>query len=78
MVESLVFLYFEFLGSSYTMMGATVLLTVALEIPLFQIAPKLLQWLGTQRLLLLGASAYVVRVLGYSAIPKGHIGLDLA
>eukprot|EP00525_Craspedostauros_australis_P006438 CAMPEP_0198126408 /NCGR_PEP_ID=MMETSP1442-20131203/44754_1 /TAXON_ID= /ORGANISM="Craspedostauros australis, Strain CCMP3328" /LENGTH=56 /DNA_ID=CAMNT_0043786189 /DNA_START=75 /DNA_END=242 /DNA_ORIENTATION=+ len=55
------------------MMGITVLLTVALEIPIFQIAPRLLEWLGTERMFLLGAAAYIVRVIGYSIIPTGQI-----
>jgi len=54
-----------------------VLLTVALEIPIFQIAPRLLEWLGTERMFLLGAAAYIVRVIGYSIIPTGQIVLVL-
>jgi hypothetical protein len=38
-VESLVFLFFEFLGGSNTMCGMTVALTVAFEIPIFFLAP---------------------------------------
>lgn len=76
-VESLVFLFFEFLGSSYSMMGLTVVLTVAFEIPIFHIAPKLLQRYGAAVLLLVAAFCYIVRVIGYSSIPEGNIGYVL-
>jgi Na+/melibiose symporter-like transporter len=76
-VESLVFLFFEFLGGSYTFMGLTVVLTVAFEIPIFHIAPKLLQRFGAAALLLVAAFCYIVRVIGYSLIPEGSIGYVL-
>lgn len=72
-VDSLVFLFFEFLGSSYTLMGFTVLLTVAFEIPIFRIAGQLLERCGGPNgLLLLAAACYITRVIGYSFIPPGH------
>jgi MFS family permease len=76
-VESLVFLFFEFLGGSYTFMGLTVVLTVAFEIPIFQVAPKLLKRFGAAALLLVAAFCYIVRVIGYSLIPEGSIGYAL-
>jgi MFS family permease len=72
-VGSLIFLFFESLGSSYSMMGVTVLLTVLFEIPIFHIAPTLLKRCGSGALLLLATTCYMIRVLGYSAIPQGHI-----
>ena len=72
-VDNLVFLFFEFLGSSYVIMGWTVVLTVAFEIPIFHIAPKLLQRYGANILLQVAAACYVVRVIGYSLIPQGQI-----
>eukprot|EP00980_Cylindrotheca_fusiformis_P012554 scaffold3084_cov144-Cylindrotheca_fusiformis.AAC.2 len=76
-VESLVFLYFEYLGSTYTMMGLTVVLTVAFEIPIFHAAPTLLKRYGSGNLLLVASAGYIVRVLGYTLVPKGKIGYVL-
>lgn len=73
-VESLVFLYFEDLGSSFTLCALTVLLTVLFEIPIFQIAPDLLKKYGSTKLLLLACLCYVSRVVGYSFVPKGQPG----
>mmetsp|Transcript_26796 Transcript_26796/g.63900 ORF Transcript_26796/g.63900 Transcript_26796/m.63900 type:complete len:432 (+) Transcript_26796:463-1758(+) len=70
-VNDLVFLLFEYLGSSYTLMSFTVVLTVAFEIPLFQIAPKLLEIFGSPGLLMLASVCYIVRVIGYTLIPAG-------
>ena len=71
-VENLIFLYFEFLGGTNTMSGFTVIVTVIIEIPLFQNAPKVLKRLGYTCLLQLACLAYVVRVIGYSFIPTSH------
>jgi predicted MFS family arabinose efflux permease len=76
-VDNLVFIFFEYLGSSYTMMGFTVLLTVSFEIPIFRVAPSLLQQYGSSVLLLVAALCYIVRAIGYSFIPKGHIAYVL-
>lgn len=72
-VDSLVFLFFEYLGSSYTVMGMTVLLTVSFEIPIFRMAPALLERFGSGTLLLVASFSYIVRAVGYSCIPVGHI-----
>ena len=68
-VDQLVFLYFgDELGSSYTVMGATVVLTVIFEIPIFHIAPALLHNWGAGPLIPLAALSYVSRVIGYSIL----------
>ena len=72
-MDNLVFIFFEYLGSSYTIMGMTVLLTVSFEIPIFQVAPSLLERFGSGTLLLVASACYIVRAVGYSCIPKGHI-----
>ena len=54
-------------------MGGTVALTVAFEVPIFQIAPKLLHRFGSDILLLVAAAAYVTRVVGYTFIPANHV-----
>jgi hypothetical protein len=76
-VESLVFLFFEFLGGSNTMCGMTVALTVAFEIPIFFLAPQLLRRLSSESLLFIAACCYITRVVGYSLIPTGHAVLVL-
>ena len=72
-VDNLVFLFFETLGSSYKVMGFTVVLTVAFEIPIFQIAPSLLKRLGPSVLIQIAAMSYVIRVIGYSFVPEGQM-----
>jgi hypothetical protein len=71
-VESLIFLYFEFLGGSTMMCGLTVCVTVLFELPLFHYAPAFLERLGSTTMLQLGCLAYIVRVVGYSFIPQQH------
>jgi len=68
-VDQLVFLYFaDELGSSYTIMGMTVVLTIIFEIPIFQMAPWFLNKWGPGPLIPLAAISYVSRVIGYSLI----------
>jgi len=77
-VSDLVFLFFESaLSSSYTFMSLSVLLTVSFEIPIFQIAPFLLQRLGTNALLIVASVSYVVRVVGYSLVPANKAWVAL-
>ena len=77
-VNSLIFLYLETLESSYTLMGITVLFTVAFEIPIFQIAPTLLEHSNSGVLLLVACISYAIRVLGYASIPKQYVVFVLA
>jgi len=70
-VESLIFLFFEELGGTYTVMGLTVVVTVVFEIPVFHFAPALLDKYGPGRLQQAAAAAYLVRVVGYTLIPEG-------
>jgi len=72
-VESLVFLFFEFLGGSNTMCGLTVVVTVLFELPLFHCASEMLEFIGSpQSMLQIACLAYVVRVVGYSIVPSSH------
>lgn len=71
-VESLIFLYFEFLGGSNIMCGMTVCVTVLFELPLFHYAPSILERLGSATMMQLGCLAYIVRAIGYSFIPQQH------
>ena len=70
-VESLIFLFFEQLGGSYTIMGLSVVVTVIFEIPVFHFAPSLLEKFGPGRLQQAAAIAYMIRVIGYTLIPEG-------
>jgi hypothetical protein len=72
-VESLIFLYFESLGGSYTICGLTVLVTVIFEIPIFHYAPRLLTYFGAEALQKIACVAYIFRVVAYTCIPQGHI-----
>lgn len=76
-VDALVFLYFEELGSSYTVMGWTVALTVSFEIPIFHIAGQLLDRFGCTKLLQMAMFCYMTRVVGYTLIPTGHASYAL-
>ncbi|KAL7445888.1 hypothetical protein ACHAXH_008662 [Discostella pseudostelligera] len=71
-VESMIFLYFEFLGGSTIMCGLTVCVTVLFELLLFHYAPDVLKLLGSTSMMQLACLAYVVRVIGYSFIPLSH------
>jgi Na+/melibiose symporter-like transporter len=76
-VDKMVFLFFEFLGSSFTLMSLTVLLTVMFEIPIFHVAPAILKKIGSSGMLLLASFSYITRVIGYTLIPAGKTYLVL-
>lgn len=71
-VNDLVFLFFEDLGSTFTLMSLTVVMTVAFEIPIFHVAPTLMEILSSSGLVFLASASYVVRVLGYTFVPTGR------
>ena len=73
-VESLIFLFFEKLEGSYTLMGVTVAVTVMFEVPIFYLAPMLIDRFGPGRLQKVACLAYIVRVVGYTLIPTGSMG----
>lgn len=76
-VDNLAFMFFSFLGSSDTMNGFTVVFTVFMEVPCFYLAPELLKRHGPGRMLLYAGLAYVIRVTGYTVVPKGHMWMVL-
>lgn len=71
-VESLIFLFFERLGASWTVCGLSVLVTVMFEVPIFHFAPDLLRLLGVSCLQHIACLAYITRVVGYTFIPSNH------
>jgi Na+/melibiose symporter-like transporter len=76
-VDKMVFLFFEYLGSSFTLMSLTVVLTVIFEIPIFHVAPTILKRIGSSGMLLLASFAYITRVIGYTLVPAGKTPLVL-
>lgn len=69
-IENLVFLFFkDELNASNVLCGATVLITVVFEIPIFARAPSLLSSLGAPALAKIGALGYVIRTAGYVLVP---------
>jgi len=76
-VDNLAFIFFDTLGSSNTMNGLTVVFTVIFEVPIFYLAPRILQKHGPGKLLLAAGIAYVVRVLGYTVAPHMSVVLLL-
>lgn len=76
-VDNLAFMFFEWLGSSNTTDGVSVVFTVILELPLFYLSPTLLKRYGPGKLLIIAGLAYVIRVAGYVIIPEGKMWLLL-
>lgn len=71
-VESLVFLFFrDKLGSSNTVCGLSVVVTVIFEIPIFQYSEWMLSVFGRNGLVVIACLAYVCRVIGYTFAPNG-------
>lgn len=70
-VENLLFLYFkEDLNSSYTLMGLSVVITVAAEIPLFAASGYLLKVAGEEALILIGVASFSLRAFAYTLISE--------
>jgi Na+/melibiose symporter-like transporter len=76
-VDKMVFLFFEFLGSSFTLMSLTVVLTVIFEIPIFHVAPRILERISSSGMLLVASFSYITRVMGYTLVPAGKTPLVL-
>lgn len=72
-VENIIFLFFDELGGSNTFCGITVAVTVMFEIPIFHYASSILQIIGEAGIQQIACLAYVLRVIGYSLIPKNHM-----
>ena len=72
-VENLIFLFFDKLGASNTTCGTSVAVTVLFEVPIFQYSTILLQTYGAENLQKVACLAYVIRVVGYTFIPKDHV-----
>ncbi|CAB9520265.1 expressed unknown protein [Seminavis robusta] len=73
MVDNLIFLYFEEMGASYLIMGYTIVITIIMELSVSYVAPKLLTVFNYNVWLVIAGLAYIVRVIGYTMIPRNHI-----
>ncbi len=77
-VERLIFLFFgKQLNGSNATCGLTVVVTVIFEVPIFNYSPALLAKHGPNMLQKAACLAYIVRVVGYTFIPKNHVALVL-
>eukprot|EP00977_Amphora_coffeiformis_P006008 scaffold1289_cov178-Amphora_coffeaeformis.AAC.6 len=77
-VDNLIFLFLEALGSRWLIMGVTVVIKIAAEVPVFYLGPYLLQRFGASIVLLLGCTCYLIRVLIYPFLPVGrNVGIVL-
>lgn len=76
-VENMVFLFYEFLGTSYTVCGLSVIVTVLFELPIFHLAPKFLEKIGPYKMMQIAITAFIVRVTSYTFVPEGRFGLLL-
>lgn len=72
-VDNLVFLFFEALGSKWLIMGITVVIKIVFEVPIFYYGPYLLRRYGHSTVLLLGCLCYLARAIAYPFVPKGHM-----
>ena len=70
-VTNLLFLYMkDELGSSNILCGASVIVTVVFEIPIFKIASRVHKILKVNGLVVVAMGAYCVRGIGYSLVPR--------
>jgi len=70
-VDNLSFLFFESsLGSSWFVLGLSVVVKILFELPIFYYDTYLLTKYGNRNILLLGCGAYIVRVIAYTWIPS--------
>lgn len=76
-VENMIFLFYEFLGTSYTICGLSVIVTVLFELPIFHLAPRFLEKIGPYKMMQVAITAYIIRVTSYTFVPEGRFGLLL-
>lgn len=71
-VENLLFVYLiTSIGTSNTLCGFTILITVMFEVPVYFLAPYILKQVSTSSVFLIGALALLVRMIGYSFATNG-------
>jgi len=72
-VDNLSFLFFEGLGSSWMILGLSVVVKIAFEVPVFYYGEHLLTRYGARKILLVGCMCYIARVIAYTYIPFGKV-----
>jgi len=72
-VDNLSFLFFEGLGTSWMVLGLSVVVKIAFEVPVFYYGEYLLTRVGTNKLMIVGCVCYMARVLAYTYIPFGKV-----
>lgn len=77
-VDNLSFLFLEGLGSTWLILGVSVVIKIVFEVPVFFYGERLLHWYGAPSLLLVGTVCYFLRAVAYTLIPKGHASYVLA
>ena len=79
LVESLLFVAMERTMKGYTpiIAGTSVLISVLFEIPIFQIAPRLIKTYGPKYMITLANFAWVIRALGYALFDQAWMVLVL-
>ena len=78
-VTNLLFLFMkDGLGSSNVLCGASVIVTVVFEIPIFVVARRVQKVLRVRGLVVVAMLAYILRGAGYSLVPRAHPFLILA
>lgn len=75
--NNFLFLYLDELSASETLMGASLLVATASEIPIFFFGDRLLNRFGARGLLLLSLSATVIRMAGYALMPAAWVVLPI-
>jgi hypothetical protein len=68
-VDSWLFVLLDELDASRLLMSATLVVTVAAEVPVFFFAGRLIDRLGVTRVLHLVYAAFLIRLAGYAALP---------
>jgi MFS family permease len=79
LVESLLFVAMERTMNESTpiLAGASVFISVLFELPIFQVAPKLIERLGTKKMLIIANIAWIIRALGYAIFSSAWVVLIL-
>jgi len=72
-IQLYLFLWLQDLGGSNFLMGLTMVITIAGEVPCFYIYVSVLKKIGPRRILGLGSAAYIVRMLWYTLLGVGKL-----
>lgn len=68
-MNTFVFLLIDDLGGSTVIMGSSILLNIATEVPIFQHSGNIITRIGARGVIYVGVLAHVLRLLGYALAP---------